>query len=226
MLGALTPLSTIAVNYVLCGPAANYSIVELAAVGVACLGTLVCIQGAVKGFSWFPLVMSGVAIISRSAKSVWQAAAMRSGVSPGDLFTLSAFPMLGMLFILSYISEGVTPATIFFGDIMSGGSTRVFWVLCSALNATLLNFVGLFAIEIFGASVVHLIGNVKVKPPNFEKTFLMIWFDLLSIFHYFHYFFAIRGVFSPTWGHIFQFVLQCTDPTNNLGGILCIPRAD
>ena len=68
-------------------------------------------------------------------------------------------------------------------------------VLCSALNATLLNFVGLFAIEIFGASVVHLIGNVKVRfwlifsqyftifiiLPPFWSTFFIIWRNIFQV---------------------------------------------
>ena len=70
--------------------------------------------------------------------------------------------MLAILFVLSLFTEGLSPITAFFGDILTGGSERLFWVLTSALNATVLNLVGLKAIESFGASTVHLIGNIKI----------------------------------------------------------------
>ena len=100
--------------------------------------------------------------MGRSARAVWQGSTLKMGVGAGDLFTLMSIPMLGILFALSLFSEGLSPMYAFFGDILMGGSERLLWVFASALNATVLNFAGLKAIESFGASTVHLIGNIKI----------------------------------------------------------------
>ena len=70
--------------------------------------------------------------------------------------------MLAILGALSIFTEGLDPIYTFLGDIINGGSERLFWVLASAINATVLNLVGLKAIESFGASMVHLVGNIKI----------------------------------------------------------------
>lgn len=161
IMGSIAPVTTVIVIIVL-GMRFKYQL--LAPILLVFLGCCISVKGEVQ-FSGFGMGLCLGACMCRSVKAVLQQEVMtgqlRSKFDPVTLLTWQCSIAFFVMFVWSLISEGAAPYIQLASLVPSRLWGTLLAVLVSAVNAVVLNLLGLFVIRELGALGVQLVSQVK-----------------------------------------------------------------